>query len=323
MHTRRRFIQSFAALAAAPSGLLATVLPARASGVVEILEAELASGYLCAGNEAAIRGTLSRLGHTRPPGAGRTIVVDMPSQHLACYVDGQIELESRVVVGDPGWQTPDLDTSIAFVRFNPTWTVPESILKARSWRQKLANSPEYFSRLDFLVELDGQMVEPIEASARANEVGRFVQQPGAGNALGAVKLGLAAGGAVYLHDTNDPAAFDEESRALSHGCVRVERALDLACWVLGIEVGEGEGLISSDDRSNRSDLPSPVRVVTTYFTAWPAADGAVQYYPDIYGRDAGGAGSCDDQNYSSAWGGDGGVIEELDNSPPAEIVYVQ
>src|SRR5690606_23975589 len=121
-----------------------------------------------------------------------------------------------------------------FVRFNPTWTVPESIMRARSWRRKLAEDPAYSTRLDFRIGLDGRMVTPDEAAPHADRTGSFVQQPGPGNALGRVKLGLAQGESIYLHDTNDHSAFDESQRALSHGCIRVERAVELASWVLGI-----------------------------------------------------------------------------------------
>lgn len=302
---------------------LLQMLPSRATagGVISILQDELDSGRAC-GNEArAINATLSRIGRTPSPGPGRTIVVDLPSQHLGAYVDGVLEFESRVVVGDPSWETPDLDTKISFVRFNPTWTVPESILNARSWRGRLASEPAYFERLNFLVELDGSMVSPSEAAARASSVGRFVQQPGPGNALGKVKLGLMAGGAIYLHDTNDPAAFDEDGRALSHGCIRVERAVDLAAWVLGMSAFEADGLVDANDRKDRSGF-APVRVVTTYFTAWPDAYGGVAYYPDIYGRD-GGAADCG-AGLAPAWGG--GYAENYGSGrsgAPADIIVYE
>lgn len=258
-----------------------------------ILEAELASGRACGLRDAALRGTLARLAGAKPPKTGRAIVVDIPSQHLAAYEDGDVALESRVVVGDPSWRTPDLDTSVTFVRFNPTWTVPESILKARSWRSRLASDPAYFERMRMSVEVGGRMLEPYEASGLAARAGRFVQRPGPGNALGRVKLGLAAGNAVYLHDTSDPGGFGEDARTLSHGCVRVERAMDLAAWALGMTPDRADGLLNGDDRTDRRP-PAPVRVVTTYFTAWPDDYGRVRYYDDVYGLDPAPVRRCGD-----------------------------
>lgn len=324
MSSRRSFLVGIGSLlAAAPLAALSTT--ARASQIADILREELASGRPCQSEAAAIRATLGRLAKTKPPATGRSIVVDMPSQHLGCYEDGNLVLESRVVVGDRGWKTPDLDTRVSFVRWNPSWTVPESILKVRNWRGKLGSNPAYFSHLNFLVELDGKMVEPEDASDRWSQVGRFVQQPGPGNALGRVKVGLAAGGDVYLHDTNDPEAFQEEQRSLSHGCIRVERAIDVACWVLGVGGDVADEAIARDDRANHTDIPSPVRVVTTYFTAWPDSDGRVLYYPDIYSRDGGGDGSCGVER-SAAWGSIGGyddVEPTAGNDVPQDVIYAE
>jgi len=294
---------------------------ANASDAISILEAELISGRACGSNAAAIRGTLERLTRSTPPGAGRTIVVDIPSQHLGAYDDGYLSLESRVVVGDASWKTPDLDTKITFIRYNPTWTVPESIIKARSWRKKLAEDPGYFTRLNFKMALDGEMVSPDIAASHASRVGSFVQQPGPGNALGQVKLGLAHGDAIYLHDTNDQAAFDENQRALSHGCIRVEEAIPVSAWALGIDISEAYALIDADDRRDRKDLPSPVRMVTTYFTAWPDANGNILYYPDPYGKDAS-DGACDGtQPTTGAWGSSYEVIEADQGYPSEVIIY--
>lgn len=315
---RRDFLLGSAALATAAA---LPMRPAIASDAASILRAELESGRACGANAAAIRGTLSRLASARPPGAGRTIVVDIPSQHLGAYEDGYMALESRVVVGDASWKTPDLDTRITFVRFNPTWTVPESIIRARSWRDKLANDPGYFTRLNFKIALDGEMVSPDVAAARAGSAGSFVQQPGPGNALGRVKLGLAQGDAIYLHDTNDPAAFDESQRALSHGCIRVEQAIPVAAWALGMSDSEAYGLIDADDRTDRRNLPAPVRVVTTYFTAWPDASGNILYYPDPYGKDGSNQGCDYQQPAAGAWGAGAEVYEEPQSFPNEVIIY--
>lgn len=271
---RRSFLLMSASLLAAPA--------ARARGTTsEILRAELPR--VCGRRAASIEATLTRLARLRPPGGGKTITVDLPSQQLVAYVDGRVVLESRVVIGDEGWRTPDLDTVTTFVRFNPTWTVPESIINARRWRQKLGTNPGYFENLNFLVEAGGRMMTPSDAASAGLRPGRFVQQPGRNNALGRVKIGLAAGGAVYMHDTNDQEAFGEEDRAQSHGCIRVEKAMELAAWVMGIDTGTARDMQRSGDK--RDHRPGSVRVVTTYFTAWPDDQGTVQYYPDIYDRD--------------------------------------
>lgn len=273
MH-RRSFLLGAGALLMQP--------PAKASATTaDVLRSEL--GRVCGRRAAAIEATLARLARLRPPGAGKTITVDIPSQQLATYQDGRTVMESRVVIGDEGWRTPDLDTSVTYVRANPTWTVPQSIINARRWHEKLATNPRYFERLDFRVVAGGRSMTPTEAAERGLRPTSFVQQPGRKNALGVVKIGLAAGNSIYIHDTNDADAFDEDERAQSHGCIRVEKAMELASWVLGMSEGEFTGLQRNGDRSDRR--APPVRVVTTYFTAWPDASGVVQYYDDIYRKD--------------------------------------
>lgn len=312
MIDRRTLLASLAASVAAP------LRPALAQGAMtnrQILEAELASGRQCGRREAALRGTIARLGRMRSPTSGRAIIVDIPSQSLVAYEGGRAVLESRVVVGDAkGWQTPDLETTASYVRFNPTWTVPTSILTSRGWRDRLARNPGYFSKLNFAVELDGKLVEPEDAAPYAQDVRRFVQRPGKDNALGAVKIGLNAGNAIYLHDTSDPEGFDEDARTLSHGCIRVEKAMELGAWVLGISTDRAEGLLAGDDRTDRRP-PSPVRVATTYLTAWPDASGNVRYWPDVYGKDRIGR-RCDGYDPDE----DIGAAPARRDSPPQEFL---
>ncbi len=284
----RRFFLTTGAAALAAVALPRASRADDGGHVRDILTTELRSGRPCAAQSAAIRGTLARMARSRPPLDGRCIVVDLPSQTLTAYEGGTPSLDSVVVVGDPGWQTPDLDTTVAYVRFNPTWTVPQSIVEARDWRGKLRRSPGYFSRLGFRVTVGGRSVTPEEAAGSAERATLFVQQPGGANALGKVKFGLNAGQSVYLHDTNDKDGFEEDQRALSHGCMRVERALDLAGWALGMDAAEVRRLVGDDDRRERRPSPS-IRMLTTYFTAWPDKEGRVAYYDDVYGRDGTGS----------------------------------
>ncbi|WP_236840364.1 L,D-transpeptidase family protein [Bosea sp. RAC05] len=263
------------------AGLLASTGVQARGTTAEILRAELPR--VCGRRAAAIEATLTRLSRLKPPTSGRTITVDLPSQQLVAYQDGSIVMECRVVIGDEGWRTPDLDTVTTFVRFNPTWTVPESIVSARRWRDKVLADPSYFENLNFRIEAGGRMMTPTDVSESGLRPVRFVQQPGRSNALGRVKIGLAAGGSVYLHDTNDQEAFGEDDRAQSHGCIRVEKAMELAAWVMGIDPDAAREMRRGGDK--RDHRPGPVRVVTTYFTAWPDDQGVVQYYPDIYARD--------------------------------------
>lgn len=252
----------------------------------EAMEQELSDDLVCGSSRAALDGSLSRLDDLDFPAEGKFIFVNIASQMLTAYENGVPVFESRVVVGRPGWSTPRMQTQVSFVRLNPDWTVPASIVRANGWLDRLASEPDYFTARGYdILTTSGQRVSPAQASQEGSGVSRFIQRPSKQNALGQIKFGLENGGAIYLHDTNSPAAFDQELRTLSHGCVRVEKVRDLAGWILGKDVGEIDDLISSGDMRNRRGFPESVKVALAYFTAWPDQAGRLTYYRDVYGLD--------------------------------------
>lgn len=227
------------------------------------------------------------------PNAGRIILVNLPSQMLYAYDNGSLALRSKVIIGSPGWATPELDTEITFVRLNPDWTVPQSIINARGWREKLLDNPSYFARQHFsIIGADGASYSPHNFVASGQRASGFVQHPSETNALGLVKFGLHNAGAIFLHDTNAKTLFQATNRARSHGCVRVEKALDLAAWILGISRSDVDNLLAANDRKNRTSFPSPVKVVMGYWTAWPDVEGKISFHSDVYEKDRSLAREC-------------------------------
>lgn len=287
--------------------LALAVLPGAASaqegsgaiGWIRGVLGEAASSNSCGANAAAARGTLERLGGLELPSSGKVLVVNIPSGVVTAYEDGVPVIESRAVVGKPSTPTPELDTHVTFVRPNPTWTVPESILKAKRWREKLADDPFFFEENGFDVVVDGQTLSPDEAAPYAASATAFVQRPGPINALGLLKIGLSNSDGVYLHDTNDPGRFESEVRAASAGCVRMERVRDIGAWVLDVNPSDMDAMIDGGDVENH-EPPEPVKVIIGYWTAWPDANGRLRYYPDIYGLDGGSrcSSSSDDGGYA-------------------------
>jgi murein L,D-transpeptidase YcbB/YkuD len=237
---------------------------------------------------AAIEGTLSRIRTLSLPETGKVIVVNIASGVVTAYESGTPVIESKAVVGKKNTPTPELDNTVTFVRPNPTWTVPQSIIKQNGWRKKLAEDPQFFENSGFDVIVGGQTMNAFDAADRVSAVDTFVQRPGENNALGAVKIGLSNDQAIYLHDTNDPGKFEAEVRAASHGCVRIEQVREIAAWVLDIPEQQLSQMIASGDLSNHKPA-EPVRVILGYWTAWPDETGRVRFYPDIYGKDGGAA----------------------------------
>jgi Uncharacterized protein conserved in bacteria len=243
---------------------------------------------MCGVENAAARGTLSRLGGLELPEQGKVLVVNIPSGIVTAYEDGVPVIESKAVVGGAETQTPEMDTHVTYVRPNPTWTVPQSIIKRKGWLSKLRNNPSFFDENGFDVMVGGQAVPASEAAQDTSSVTGFVQRPGPGNALGALKIGIRNDQAIYLHDTNDPGKFESEVRAASAGCVRIEKVRDIAAWILGVSTGEIDAMIDGGDTSNHSPA-GEVRVILGYWTAWPDDSGTLRYYPDIYNLDGEGA----------------------------------
>jgi murein L,D-transpeptidase YcbB/YkuD len=266
----------------------------------------------CTSEAQAIDGTLSRISNVSFPATGKVIVVNIPSGVVTAYDDGVPVIESKAVVGKASTPTPEMQTHVTFVRPNPTWTVPKSIVKSHRWLAKLASEPEFFEENHFEVIAHGHEVSPYDAAEDPSSVDTFVQKPGPGNALGAIKIGIDNDKAIYLHDTNDPGKFDSEVRAASAGCVRVERVADIAAWVLDIDPSEMQKMV--DDGSTDSVTPpEPVKVIIGYWTAWPDSSGQTRFYPDIYDKDR----SCSPRARDGREDEAGGDTAPRDESVPA------
>jgi murein L,D-transpeptidase YcbB/YkuD len=155
---------------------------------------------------------------------------------------------------------------------NPTWNVPDSIAN----NEILPKGAGYLQRLGF-VETAGE------------EGVRLMQQPGPENALGQVKFLFDNPYSVYLHDTPAKAAFAREQRSVSHGCVRLERALDLAQLLLSTQPGwspDRTATTLASGETTEVKLDRPVQVILAYMTAFVQAGGVVAFRPDVYGWDA-------------------------------------
>jgi murein L,D-transpeptidase YcbB/YkuD len=160
-----------------------------------------------AGRARAIAVAMERLRWLeREPPATR-IDVNLASARLTYWRDGKIADTRKVVVGEPGKETPQLGSPIYQLVANPTWTVPRSIQNG-----EIAKKGKAYLRRNNMTWKDGWIV----------------QSPGPQNSLGLVKFDMRNEHSIYLHDTPAKPLFDEVQRQRSHGCVRVEDALGFA-----------------------------------------------------------------------------------------------
>jgi murein L,D-transpeptidase YcbB/YkuD len=110
------------------------------------------------------------------------------------------------------------------------------------------------------------------------------QPPGAKNALGEIKFLFPNDHDIYMHDTPNRELFEEDQRAFSHGCVRVQNPREFASVVLGWDAATVDEHIGTP-RSETVRLKEKIPVHIGYFTAWPDETGRIRYFEDIYGRD--------------------------------------
>ncbi|HEV2334055.1 MAG TPA: L,D-transpeptidase family protein [Stellaceae bacterium] len=193
--------------------------------------------------------------------------VNTANAQLVLYRDDQPVFTTRVVVGEVDKQTPEFQTTIDSLLFNPPWNVPYSIA-TKEILPKLAQDPEYLDH--------HHMVR------RTN--GAIQQLPGAGTALGQLKFEMQDRFDVYLHDTPLKGLFARDDRRQSHGCVRVQNPRALAALLLGQPVSViNQGIALG--YTNRRMLPEPIPVFMVYQTAFAGADGEILFRPDVYQRD--------------------------------------
>lgn len=206
------------------------------------------------------------------------LITNVPEFQLRLTVKNKIIRTYRTIVGKPGrTATPQLAEMVEGVVFNPTWTVPQSIVKGEGLGARALANPAWAKRNGYV------------ATRGANGYISVVQQPGPGNSLGQMKLEMPNPHAIFFHDTPSRHLFANDFRALSHGCVRTERALELAITmtILGKGATKEEAVaISSSGKYTKVMLEKQWPAYITYFTMASDINGEMATFKDIYGRDA-------------------------------------
>ncbi len=225
----------------------------------------------------------------------RMVVVNIPEFVLRAYEvhEGQVRVqrEMRVIVGSAyRSRTPLLDELMRSIEFSPYWNVPPSIARSETV-PRLRRDPGYLVREGFeFVGGDGQVhttLSPQALEAVLAGQWRIRQRPGARNALGDIKFVLPNSDNIYLHHTPSTQLFERTRRDFSHGCIRVERPLELATFVLQDRADWPEQRIRAAMAAGRSStlrLSEPVPVLITYGTAL-VKGGHLYFFDDIYGLD--------------------------------------
>lgn len=205
------------------------------------------------------------------------LITNVPEFQLRLIVKDKIIRTYRTIVGKPGrWATPQLAETVSGVVFNPTWTVPQSIVRGEGLGRRVLANPAWARSKRY------------KATRGADGAIYVVQQPGPGNALGLMKIDIRNPHAIYFHDTPSKAQFNREVRAFSHGCIRTERAVELGMTlaILGAGMTPGKAAdISSSGKYTKVAMTRTFPAYIAYFTFARDIGGELRSFADIYGRD--------------------------------------
>jgi murein L,D-transpeptidase YcbB/YkuD len=227
------------------------------------------------------------------------VLVNIASYHLYAVENNRDALSMKIVVGKPKWNTPIFSEEMTHIVINPYWDIPPSIFKD-DIAPLIRSDPDYMAERN-IQAVGLSMDEPDTADeaevASAKEAYinkvltgnyRLRQNPGPSNPLGRIKFLFPNKYSVYLHDTPNRGYFQRSRRNFSHGCIRVEKPVELAEFVLSsdprwtierIQSAIGKGTTQT------VALPVQIPVYILYFTAWANQDGSVDFYKDVYGLD--------------------------------------
>ena len=237
---------------------------------------------------ARLRRGLRRVAAAAGPVPGDLILVQAPAAVAAVYLDGRLWRTLRVVLGstkrvwDPETRrreyqqrTPELASAIDRVVLNPEWLVPQGI-KEKEYDPKLIDDPAWYETHGFR----------IKTYSGGREL--LIQEPGPGNALGRVKFLFPNPHGVYLHDTPAKRLFRRSRRLYSHGCVRVEDALELAAHVLARDQGWTWTRVRrtlTKDEPTAVKLRHPIHVRIVYLTVDAYPGRKPRWIPDWYDQE--------------------------------------
>lgn len=204
------------------------------------------------------------------PKSKELIAINIPSFQLSYFKNQEVVLRSKVVVGKTMNKTVIFSAPMKYIVFSPYWNVPTSI-KKNEILPAIAKNPNYLAEHN--MEWDGNNIR---------------QKPGPKNSLGLIKFLFPNSNHIYLHDTPSKSLFERETRAFSHGCIRVAKPKELAIEILKDDPKWTPKKIEEAMNSGKETwhtLKNKIPVYIGYFTAWVDNDGIIHFYNDIYKRD--------------------------------------
>jgi len=220
----------------------------------------------------------------------RLVVANIPAAQIEAIENGVAVTRHTAVAGKPDRPSPDINSKIIQINFNPFWTVPVSIVR-KDLIPKMQAEPDYLTKNHIRIyDAKNNEQPPSQIDWYSTEAVnyKFKQDAGNFNSLGSIRINFPSPYGVYMHDTPAKNLFGEDFRFASSGCMRVQNVRELVYWILQETPGwsreEIDEVIKSGERKD-AKVAKPVPLHWVYVTAWATPDGVVQFRDDIYSRD--------------------------------------
>ena len=220
----------------------------------------------------------------------RFVITNIPAALVQTVENGQVVTLHAAGVGKIDRQSPIMNTKAVEINFNPTWTVPASIVK-KDLIPKMQKDPNYLTDNKIRILSGGQEISPRQVNWNSDEGTRYTYRQDSGadfNSMGVVRINIPNPYGVFMHDTNSRGVFGDDFRFISSGCVRLQNVREYITWLLKETPGWDRAAVErAVEGGQRIDarLVQPVPVYWTYITAWATPEGTVQFRDDIYKRD--------------------------------------
>ena len=225
----------------------------------------------------------------------RYILINIPDYRLDLIEYGHKVLSMKAIVGKPERPTPEINSTVTRIVFNPYWNIPKMIAE-EDIVPKAINNPDYLDDMHIRVferqDTDAAELDPHDIdwnSAQDDGLQYHLRQdPGNDNALGLVKFEFPNSNDVYMHDTPAKNLFNLDKRAFSSGCIRLEKPFELVTYLMQDDPEWTNDMLEQILAANTTKyqkVSRPTRVIITYLTAWVDDEGDLQFRDDLYGLD--------------------------------------
>jgi murein L,D-transpeptidase YcbB/YkuD len=221
-----------------------------------------------------------------------TIVVNIPAANLKVYRNNTVVYEMKTILGKMSTPTPTLCSYIKEVVLYPYWHVPYSIA-TKELLPIFKKKPAYIENGNYqILNNEGKIIDPYSINWKSLNANYFPylirQSTGCDNALGLLKLNFENPFGVYLHDTPNKTLFSKKNRFLSHGCMRMERPMDIGHLVLKNNTQAIDTLEQKGCLTNKSPIKvkadEKIPIIVWYNPAGIDSLGHLVFYKDVYGK---------------------------------------